>query len=164
MAVVVNVVGGLSNCTIIKELYLAGNKIGEVEGLHRLLKLTVLDLSFNRIATAKSLGQLVANYKSLLALNLIGNPIQSCIGEEQVKKTVLGLLPHMAYLNRQQIKQQHRVREAVANSVAKAAVGDAGWSSQRRRRPAQVSSSSSKTKIGEKVRSKTRHPSSALRK
>lgn len=157
---------GLSNCTIIKELYLAGNKIGEVEGLHRLLKLTVLDLGFNRIATAKALGQLVANYKSLLALNLIGNPIQSCIGEDQVKKTVLGLLPHIAYLNRQQIKQQHRVREAVTDSVAKAAIGDAGWSSQRRptRRPAQLSSSSSKTKIGENVRIKSRHPSSSLRK
>ncbi|KAE8659280.1 hypothetical protein F3Y22_tig00116964pilonHSYRG00529 [Hibiscus syriacus] len=31
---------GLSNCTPIKELCLAGNKISDVEGLHRLLKLT----------------------------------------------------------------------------------------------------------------------------
>ncbi|WJX40818.1 hypothetical protein P8452_28254 [Trifolium repens] len=31
---------GLSNCTPVKELYLVGNKISDVEGLHRLLKLT----------------------------------------------------------------------------------------------------------------------------
>ncbi|KAG9132764.1 hypothetical protein Leryth_014038 [Lithospermum erythrorhizon] len=43
----------LSNCILIKELYLAGNKISEVEGLHRLLKLTILDLSFNKIITTK---------------------------------------------------------------------------------------------------------------
>ncbi|KAJ6953048.1 hypothetical protein NC652_004895 [Populus alba x Populus x berolinensis] len=54
---------GCPNCTIIKELYLAGNKTSDAEGLHRLLKLTVLDLSFNKITTTKALGQLVANYK-----------------------------------------------------------------------------------------------------
>ncbi|KAI0498574.1 hypothetical protein KFK09_019462 [Dendrobium nobile] len=152
---------GLSNCTIIKELYLAGNKISEVEGLHRLLKLTVLDLSFNKITTAKAFGQLVANYNSLLALNLLGNPIQSCVGDEQVRKTVLSLLPHITYLNKQQIKQ-HRVREVpTSNSVAKAAIGDAGWSFQRRqvRRLGQVSGSSSSTK--KKIRSKRKQQQSS---
>lgn len=160
---------GLSNCTNLKELYLAGNKISDVEGLHRLLKLTVLDLSFNKIATTKALGQLVANYNSLLALNLLGNPIQSCIGDEQIKKTVLSLLPHISYLNRQQIKQQHRVKEVVTNSIAKAAIGDSGWSFQRRpvRRLGQVSNSLTKSKIGEgssraiKSRSKIRHQHSS---
>ncbi|KAG9451481.1 hypothetical protein H6P81_011446 [Aristolochia fimbriata] len=122
---------GLSNCTVIKELYLAGNKISDVEGLHRLLKLTVLDLSFNRITTTKALGQLVANYNSLLALNLLGNPIQSNLGDDQLRKAVSSLLPQLAYLNKQPIKP-HRAREAVANSVAKAALGNSGWSARRK--------------------------------
>ncbi|PKA59469.1 Leucine-rich repeat-containing protein ODA7 [Apostasia shenzhenica] len=150
---------GLSNCTLIKELYLAGNKISDVEGLHRLLKLTVLDLSFNKITTAKALGQLVANYNSLLALNLIGNPIQSNIGDEQMKKAVVSLLPHLSYLNKQPIKQQ-RVREVATSSVAKAALGDAGWSSRRRittRRSGHGSSSSSRSKAGEGSSKGSRH-------
>ncbi|XP_020588421.1 uncharacterized protein LOC110030164 [Phalaenopsis equestris] len=151
---------GLSNCTIIKELYLAGNKIGEVEGLHRLLKLTVVDLSFNKISTAKALGQLVANYNSLMALNLIGNPIQSCVGDEQVKKTVLSLLPHLTYLNKQQIKQ-HRAREVPAS---RAAIVDTGRSSQRRpvRLLSQVSSPNSSTK--KKTRPKGKYQQSSLRR
>lgn len=141
---------GLSNCTLIKELYIAGNKISGVEGLHRLLKLTVLDLSFNKITTAKALGQLVANYNSLLALNLLGNPIQSNIGDDQLRKAVCGLLPHLAYLNKQPIKPL-RAREVATDSVAKAALGNNGWGSRRRatRRVGHGSSSSSKGMTGE---------------
>lgn len=153
----------MSNCTTIKELYLAGNKISDIEGLHRLLKLTVLDLSFNKITTAKALGQLVANYNSLLALNLLGNPVQSCVGEDQLRKTALSLLPNVAYLNRQKVKQ-HGAREVpTSGSVAKAAIGDGGRSSQRRpmRRPGQVSGSGSGSSTKKKVRSKGRHQKSS---
>ncbi|KAL0917498.1 hypothetical protein M5K25_012563 [Dendrobium thyrsiflorum] len=141
---------GLSSCTIIRELYLAGNKISNVEGLHRLLKLTVLDLSFNKITTAKALGQLVANYNSLLALNLLGNPIQTNIGDDQLRKAVLSLLPHVTYLNKQLIKP-HRVREVVTTSVTKAALGDVARSSRRKltRRLSQGSGSSTKSRVGE---------------
>lgn len=141
---------GLSNCTLIKELYLAGNKISDVEGLHRLLKLTVLDLSFNKITTTKALGQLVANYNSLLALNLLGNPIQRNIGDDQLRKAVSGLLPRLAYLNKQPVKPQ-RAREVATDSVAKAALGNGGWNSRRRltRRVNQGSSSSIRGRIGE---------------
>ncbi|ONK69744.1 uncharacterized protein A4U43_C05F26270 [Asparagus officinalis] len=127
---------GLSNCILIKELYLAGNKISNVEGLHRLLKLTVLDLSFNKLTTSKALGQLVANYNSLLALNLIGNPIQANIGDDQLRKVVTSLLPHLTYLNKQPIKPQ-RVRETVNDSVARAALGsgNGGRRMARRRSP-----------------------------
>lgn len=83
---------------------MAGNKIGEVEGLHRLLKLTVLDLRFNKIATAKGLGQLAANYNSLQAISLEGNPAQKNVGDEQLKKNLQGLLPHLVYFNRQPTK------------------------------------------------------------
>ncbi|CAA6658832.1 unnamed protein product [Spirodela intermedia] len=114
---------GLSNCTLIKELYLAGNKISNVEGLHRLLKLAVLDLSFNKVTTAKALGQLVANYNTLLVLNLLGNPVQSNIGDDQLRKVVAGLLPQLAYLNKQPIKPQ-RAREGAADTIAKAALGN----------------------------------------
>lgn len=133
---------GLSSCTLIKELYLSGNKISDIEGLHRLLKLTVLDLSFNKITTAKALGQLVANYNSLLALNLLGNPIQGNIGDDQLRKAVTSLLPQLAYLNKQSIKPQ-RGREAATDRIAKAALADEGWSSRRRlmRRASQGSGS-----------------------
>lgn len=85
-------------------MYLAGNKISEVEGLHRLLKLAVLDLRFNKISTSKGVGQLAANYNSLQAISLEGNPAQKNVGDEQLKKHVQGLLPHLAYYNRQSIK------------------------------------------------------------
>eukprot|EP00250_Pteridium_aquilinum_P008526 c18015_g1_i2 orf=684-2744(+) len=113
---------GLANCTLIKELYLAGNKIGEVEGLHRLLKLAVLDLSFNKLTTSKALGQLAANYGSLLAVNLLGNPILTNFSEEQIRKLITALAPHVTYLNRQPIKVIS-VREAALDSVARAALG-----------------------------------------
>ncbi|KAI4322597.1 hypothetical protein L6164_022274 [Bauhinia variegata] len=95
---------GLASCSSLKELYLAGNKINEVEGLHRLLKLSILDLRFNRVSTAKSLGQLAANYNSLQAISLEGNPAQKNVGDEQLKKYLQGLLPHLAYYNRQHIR------------------------------------------------------------
>ncbi|KAI4319832.1 hypothetical protein MLD38_033385 [Melastoma candidum] len=95
---------GLASCSSLKELYLAGNKISEVEGLHRLLKLNVLDLRFNKISTAKCLGQLAANYNSLQSISLQGNPAQKNVGDEQLKKNLQGLLPHLAYYNKQQLK------------------------------------------------------------
>ncbi|KAL6538247.1 hypothetical protein OROGR_012235 [Orobanche gracilis] len=94
----------LGACSALKELYLAGNKISEVEGLHRLLKLNILDLRFNKISTTKCLGQLAANYNCLQALSLEGNPAQKNIGDEQLKKYVQSLLSHLTYYNRQSIK------------------------------------------------------------
>lgn len=95
---------GLASCSSLKELYLAGNKIGEVEGLHRLLKLNVLDLRSNKISTSKGLGQLAANYGSLQAINLEGNPAQKNVGDEQLKKYLLSLLPHLVFYNKQTIR------------------------------------------------------------
>jgi hypothetical protein len=139
------VYAGLSSCTAIRELYLAGNKISDVEGLHRLLKLAVLDVSFNKISTAKSLGQLVANYGSLRAISLLGNPVQANTGEDTLRKAVSGLLPRIDYLNKQGVKPQ-RAREVAKDSVAQAALGNnAGGNSRRRlaRRLSQSPGSSS---------------------
>ncbi|XP_022637867.1 uncharacterized protein LOC106763174 isoform X2 [Vigna radiata var. radiata] len=122
---------GLSSCTLVKELYLAGNKISDAEGLHRLLKLTVLDLSFNKITTTKALGQLVANYNSLKALNLLGNPIERNISYGQLTKAVSGLLPKLVYLNKQPLKAQ-RTREILSDSVARAALGNSTRSCDKR--------------------------------
>ncbi|EEF39679.1 uncharacterized protein LOC8266935 isoform X2 [Ricinus communis] len=107
---------GLASCSSLKELYLAGNKISEVEGLHRLLKLTVLDLRFNKISTAKCLGQLAANYNSLQAISLEGNPAQKNVGDEQLKKYLQSLLPHLVYFNRQPIKVS-TLKDAADRSV-----------------------------------------------
>ncbi|XP_030459433.1 uncharacterized protein LOC115679861 isoform X1 [Syzygium oleosum] len=101
---IVRIGHGLASCSSLKELYLSGNKISEVEGLHRLLKLNVLDLRANKISTAKCLGQLAANYNSLQAVSLEGNPAQKNVGDDQLKKYLQGLLPHLAYYNRQLIK------------------------------------------------------------
>lgn len=101
---IVVVGSGLASCSSLKELYLAGNKISEIEGLHRLLKLTVLDLRFNKFSTTKSLGLLAANYSSLQAISLEGNPAQKNVGDEQLRKYLLGLLPHLVYYNRQGAK------------------------------------------------------------
>lgn len=122
---------GLSNCTLIKELYLAGNKISNVEGLHRLLKLVIFDLSFNKITTSKALGQLVANYNSLQALNLLGNPIQSNVNDDQLRKTLCGLLPKLAYLNKQPVNPQ-KAREVAKEAVTKAALGNGNLGARRR--------------------------------
>ncbi|KAI3672460.1 hypothetical protein L6452_38548 [Arctium lappa] len=122
---------GLSNCTLIKELYLAGNKISNVEGLHRLLKLIILDLSFNKITTSKALGQLVANYNSMQALNLLGNPIQSNISDDQIRKTLCGLLPKLAYLNKQAVNPQ-KAREVAKEAVTRAALGSGNSNGRRR--------------------------------
>lgn len=144
---------------MIKELYLAGNKISDVEGLHRLLKLTVLDLSFNKITTTKALGQLVANYNSLQALNLLGNPIQSNLSEEQLRKAICGLLTKLVYLNKQPIKPQ-RAREVLTDSVARAALGTGSGSNIRRaaRRGSGGSSASSsyRSSVGSKQRTRTK--------
>ncbi|CAN6283026.1 unnamed protein product [Urochloa humidicola] len=131
----------LSNCTAIRELYLAGNKISDVEGLHRLLKLAVLDLSFNKVTMAKALGQLVANYHSLLALNLVGNPVQANVGDDALRRTVTGLLPNLAYLNKQPVKPQRAAREVVAatGAVARAALGGGSGSGGRSLRKKQAS-------------------------
>ncbi|KAG8051075.1 hypothetical protein GUJ93_ZPchr0009g572 [Zizania palustris] len=165
--------GGLSNGAAIRELYLDGNKISDVEGLHRLQKLAVLDLSFNKITTTKALGQLVANYSSLRALNLVGNAVQKNIGDDALRKAVAGLLPLLEYLNKQPVRPQ-RAREAAKDSVAKAALGgNSGWSSRRRaskssRRLSQSPGSSAKNRGREgsgstRSRSKSRpHQGSSL--
>lgn len=137
---------GLSNCTAIRELYLAGNKISDVEGLHRLLKLAVLDLSFNKITTAKALGQLVANYHSLLALNLVGNPVQANVGDDALRRAVTGLLPSLAYLNKQPVKPQRSTREVATDSIARAALGGSGSRKKTSRRLTQSPRSSSMTR------------------
>ncbi|GAB2217190.1 hypothetical protein Drorol1_Dr00000359 [Drosera rotundifolia] len=143
---------GLSNCPLLKELYLAGNKIGEVEGLHRLLKLTLLDLSFNKTTTTKSIGQLVANYHSLVALNLLGNPIHSSLSDEQLRKAVCGLLPKLAYLNKQPINQQ-KAREVGVDIIAKASSGKNDLSS-RRRTAKRTTTQGGNAKVGQSSRSR----------
>ncbi|XP_052736381.1 uncharacterized protein LOC108338680 isoform X2 [Vigna angularis] len=136
---------GLSSCTLVKELYLVGNKISDAEGLHRLLKLTLLDLSFNKITTTKAIGQLVANYNSLKALNLLGNPIERNISYGELTKAVSGLLPNLVYLNKQPLKAQ-RTREILSDSVARTALGNSTRSCDKRsiRKPTHGGSTLSK--------------------
>ncbi|XP_037444135.1 uncharacterized protein LOC119312506 isoform X1 [Triticum dicoccoides] len=147
---------GLSNCTAIRELHLAGNKIGDVEGLHRLLRLAVLDLGFNRLTTAKALGQLVANYHSLLALNLVGNPVQANVGDDALRKAVTDLLPQLAYLNKQPLKP----RETATDSVARAALGTGGRRRGASRRLSQSPGSSSSSSSRSRSKGRQHHGSS----
>ncbi|XP_027348213.1 protein phosphatase 1 regulatory subunit SDS22-like [Abrus precatorius] len=107
---------GLASCYSLKELYLAGNKISEVEGLHRLLKLSILDIRFNEISSAKCLGQLVANYNSLQAISLDGNPTHNSVEDEQLKKYLKVILPHLVYYNGHPIKV-NTLKDAADESV-----------------------------------------------
>lgn len=137
---------GLYNCTLIKELYLSGNKIGDVEGLHRLLKLTILDLSFNKITMTKALVQPVANFHSLLVLNLL-------------RKAVSSLLPQLAYLNKLQLNRQW-ARGATMDHVAKATLGNDGLNVRRKvSRQASQGSKSPKGKTGKGAVSRNNHRS-----
>ena len=61
-------------------------------------------MCFNKISTTKSLGQLAANYNSLQAISLGGNPAQKNVGDDQLKKHLQGLLPHLVYYNRRPTK------------------------------------------------------------
>lgn len=148
---------GLSSCLLLKELYLAGNKISEVEGMHRLLKMTVLDLSFNKITTTKALGQLVANYNSLVALNILGNPVNINVSSDQLRRAVCGLLPRLAYLNKQPVNQQ-KAREVSMDIVAKTSSRNSNWDARRRsvKKTGQSGSMSTRTgaSIGHRSRSK----------
>ncbi|GAB2285316.1 hypothetical protein Dimus_019770 [Dionaea muscipula] len=108
---IVRIGHGLGSCSSLKELYLAGNKISEVEGLHRLLKLNILDLRFNKLSTSKCLGQLAANYNSLHAISLEGNPAQKNVGDEQMKKYLQGLLPHLVYYGRHPVKSSKEISD-----------------------------------------------------
>jgi Leucine-rich repeat (LRR) protein len=117
-------VSGLAGCSSLRELHLAGNKISEIEGLHRLLKLSFLDLSFNKLTTTKAISQLAANYHSLQALNLLGNALHSNLGDEPLRKLVTVLAPHILYLNKQAVKAVS-ARDAAVDSVARAAMGTA---------------------------------------
>ncbi|XP_040380345.1 uncharacterized protein LOC102715116 [Oryza brachyantha] len=93
---------GLSSCPFLKELYIGGNSISEVEGLHR-LKLKVLDLHSNKLASSKCLDQL-ANCGTLQSITLDGNPAEKNIGDEPLKRHVLGLLPRLVFYNKQAVR------------------------------------------------------------
>ncbi|KAG0575264.1 hypothetical protein KC19_VG331600 [Ceratodon purpureus] len=122
---------GLANCTSLRELHMAGNKISEVEGLHRLLKLSFIDLGFNKLASGKSIGQLAANYSSLQAINLLGNPLHSNLGEEPLRKLITGIAPHVVYLNKQATKAVS-ARDATVDSVARAALASSSHHTHQR--------------------------------
>jgi hypothetical protein len=79
-------------------------------------------LSFNKLTTTKAISQLAANYNSLQALNLLGNPLHSNLGEEPLRKLVTGLAPNILYLNKQATKAIS-ARDAAVDSVARAALG-----------------------------------------
>ncbi|KAL0368834.1 UNVERIFIED_CONTAM: hypothetical protein Scaly_1102300 [Sesamum calycinum] len=130
----ISTIEGLRELTRLRVLDLSYNRISRIgQGLHRLLKLTVLDLSFNKITTAKALGQLVANYNSLLALNLLGNPILSNISDDQLRKTTCSLLPKLAFLNKQPVNPQ-KARAIGGNAIAKAALGSSSSGRNSRRK------------------------------
>uniref|UniRef100_A0A0E0HGH6 Uncharacterized protein n=1 Tax=Oryza nivara TaxID=4536 RepID=A0A0E0HGH6_ORYNI len=95
---------GLASCPFLKELYIGGNKISEVEGLHR-LKLKVLDLHGNSLSSSKCLDQL-ANCGTLQSITLEGNPAQRNVGDEQLKRHVLRLLPHLVCYNKQAVRSR----------------------------------------------------------
>ncbi|KAL6647630.1 hypothetical protein ACP70R_015067 [Stipagrostis hirtigluma subsp. patula] len=146
---------GLASCSSLKELYLAGNKISEVDGLHRLLKLKVLDLRHNKISTSKGLGQLAANYNSLEAINLDGNPAQKNVGDEHLKKYLLGLLPNLVLYNKQPIRTtgSKDVSDRHTRKISSSHRSDRGVRSDRKSSRLVAASSSHKSQSSRHARS-----------
>ncbi|TVU13202.1 hypothetical protein EJB05_40735 [Eragrostis curvula] len=146
---------GLASCSSLKEIYLAGNKISEVDGLHRLLKLKVLDLRYNKISTSKGLGQLAANYNSLEAINLDGNPAQKNVGDEHLKKYLLGLLPNLVVYNKQPIRAtgSKDVSDRHSRKISSSHRSDRGVRSDRKSSRLVGGSSSHKTQSSRHARS-----------
>ncbi|KAJ1379733.1 Leucine-rich repeat [Sesbania bispinosa] len=104
-------------------LNLSRNNISTIEGLRELTRLRVLDLSYNRIlrighglASCSSLKELYLAGNKIGEANLQptiihcklstwkGNPCQKNVGDEQLRKYLQGLLPHLVYYNRQAMK------------------------------------------------------------
>ncbi|CAN6222122.1 unnamed protein product [Urochloa humidicola] len=147
---------GLASCSSLKELYLAGNKISEIDGLHRLLKLKVLDLRHNKISTSKGLGQLAANYNSLEAINLDGNPAQKNVGDEHLKKYLLSLLPNLLVYNKHPIRAtgSKEVSDRHTRKISSSHRSDRGGRSDRKSsRLVGASSSSDKAQSSRHARS-----------
>ncbi|RLM85710.1 uncharacterized protein C2845_PM04G00740 [Panicum miliaceum] len=146
---------GLASCSSLKELYLAGNKISEVDGLHRLLKLKVLDLRHNKISTSKGLGQLAANYNSLEAINLDGNPAQKNVGDEHLKKYLLGLLPNLVVYNKHPIRAtgSKDVSDRHSRKISSSHRADRGGRSDRKSSRLVGASSSHKSQSSRHARS-----------
>ncbi|XP_062187175.1 uncharacterized protein LOC133890696 isoform X2 [Phragmites australis] len=146
---------GLASCSSLKELYLAGNKISEVDGLHRLLKLKVLDLRHNKISTSKGLGQLAANYNSLEAINLDGNPAQKNVGDEHLRKYLLGLLPNLVVYNKQPIRAtgSKEVSDRHSRKISSSHRSDRGVRSDRKSSRLVAATSSHKSQSSRHARS-----------
>jgi hypothetical protein len=58
------------------------------------------------LSTAKGLEQLAANYTSLEAISLDGNPAQRHVGDDHLKKYLRTLLPNLVYYNRYSAKSR----------------------------------------------------------
>ncbi|KAH0969064.1 hypothetical protein GBA52_029065 [Prunus armeniaca] len=104
-------------------LNLSKNNISTIEGLRELTRLSVLDLSYNRIlrighglASCSSLKELYLAGNKISEVELGRNPTQKNVGDDQLKKYLQGLLPHITYYNRQQIKNG-TLKDAADRSV-----------------------------------------------
>lgn len=93
----------LSNYFLIWQPYLAGNKISSLQELHKLQKISVLDLRFNNLTTRKALFELIG-HNSPLDLDPSGNPVHGKDGVNQLQKAISDL-PQLVYLNKQPIKK-----------------------------------------------------------
>ncbi|KAL1562405.1 Outer arm dynein light chain 1 protein [Salvia divinorum] len=109
---------GLSAFGSLKALNLSGNSIVRIAaGLRDLTRLRVLDLSYNRVlrighglGACSSIKELyLAGNKISRSLQLITTPcmplVQKNVGDKQLKKYVLSLLPHLTYYNRSTVHQ-----------------------------------------------------------
>lgn len=115
----------------------------------------------------------MANYNSLMAINLLGNPIQCNISDDQLRKAICSLLPKLAFLNKQAANPQ-KAREMGGDAVAKAVLSRRDSRRKSVKRVAPGSSSSSVRRSGgggvaaapksrQRSRSRSHHHQSAVK-
>uniref|UniRef100_A0A0D3HD15 Uncharacterized protein n=1 Tax=Oryza barthii TaxID=65489 RepID=A0A0D3HD15_9ORYZ len=158
-------------------LDLSRNKIANIEGLRELTKLRVLNLSYNRISR---IGHGLSGCTALRELYLAGNKISDVeglhrllklaanVGDDALRRAVTGLLPHLAYLNKQPVKPRGAAPADGAVSRAALEAGGAGGGSRSARKRSSAAAAS--RRLGQRgegsgsgrSRSKGRQPSSSL--
>ncbi len=107
---------GLGNLVNLTDLSLFQNKISKVEGMDKLTKLNYFSIGNNEITTTDTLYYL-QRFRSLQVLIVDGNPFCKNDTDNEVKHSVIAMLPQLKYLNYMMIDDE-TMKTAKTNNAA----------------------------------------------